>query len=515
MTDVPSSGVLPFGGVQIRAAQTASLQELMAKARRSAMDPSVFDDHAPFFGRATISTNRTDSYFTRMRPSSLKNFARDAAEGRSVLTGHNHQSLGVGYSLTGEYIADGEDGRVESDFYTVRGLPDTEDVITRIRSGLVRDTSIGFYGGDIICSICGLSWMDWECQHIPGLSYPVDGGENGRARRAEGEREVAFGDVEDSHLAEYSLVFDGATPGCGLLKAYREVDAGRVNPDTARSIENRFRVRLPGNPSSHRYPGFTHDRGNSFGATTAAEAVTITDPGTGAPLLSIPLTTASGTNGTITTIPPERQDSAATDRIETTTTPQETEQSPMPTDQEREAAGSDEQDEDTDETTAATVGEVETPATLTDDEDDTDEAAGAARQNDPLRFIRRALVAAGQPADRDAVTAIREMASEIRRLAPLADDGRRYRADLIREALAEGVRAFGNGFATERYTALLQREATTLDDIIGFRNDWRTIANEVIPAGRSTRDHSERPTEARSTSTAAPKVVTPDAAFVA
>lgn len=114
-------------------------------------------------------------------------------------------------------------------------------------------------------------------------------------------------------------------------------------------------------------------------------------------------------------------------------------------------------------------------------------------ESEQLTSVRAALTEAGAATDIDPALAIRTMHADIRRLTPLADDGRRYRADLVAQSLEEGVRAFGNDFAVERYTALLNRADTTLDEIKGFVTDWRKVGDDRIPAGRSSSDTAESP----------------------
>ena len=87
----------------------------------------------------------------------------------------------------------------------------------------------------------------------------------------------------------------------------------------------------------------------------------------------------------------------------------------------------------------------------------------------------------------------RQLSAENARLTPLADDGKAYRADLIKDALAEGVRAHGDKFAEETYRAMLT--AAPLDTIKQMRADWAATANKVFPKGRQTGDNNEPPTE--------------------
>jgi hypothetical protein len=51
--------------------------------------------------------------------------------------------------------------------------------------------------------------------------------------------------IENAHLAEFSLVYDGATPGASVIRAQQEAEAGRIRPEQARLIEQRYRIHLP------------------------------------------------------------------------------------------------------------------------------------------------------------------------------------------------------------------------------------------------------------------------------
>jgi hypothetical protein len=233
--------------------RVARLHEL---ARQRALDPKVFDDHPPFFFPAEISNNRVDAYYTRMHPSSLKNFARDAEKGVSLQDSHRTDQLGLGASLTGKYEEGREDGlsdgaaRTLAEFYTMQGLPDTDPFITRVRGGIAKDVSIGFYPLEdgtgqpfqFRCSVCDRDMLrDPACEHIPGLPYPIydrEGNETGQ--------QTATAWVHNAHLAEVSPVYDGATPGAAIIKASQEAEAGRMKPEVARMLEARYRIKLPG-----------------------------------------------------------------------------------------------------------------------------------------------------------------------------------------------------------------------------------------------------------------------------
>lgn len=386
----------------------------MERIRASAMDPSIFDGRTPFVFRAQISSSVMDAYFTRMSPrTTLKNFAADAEVGVSFQDSHRLNALGFGRSIRGEYMTASDTGdppRVQATFYTLPGLMlngvSTDHLIDGIRSGIVSDVSVGFYGGSFVCSICGLDMMrDWNCPHVPGVEYDTrsdDGDSPGAA-----VRKLAFAWVEDARLSEVSAVFDGATPGAAILKANQEAAAGRMRPEAVQLIEARYRVHLP----SRRVlvPGVT--------------------------IQEIPMhVTETNTVQDTTTVPAAQETTPTADTQERTTPTEDT------------------------------------------------------------RAIELA---------RD----LAEARAEIARLTPLADDGRVYRADLVEQALHEGIRAYGNAFPVETYREMLTTQS--LDGIKRIVALHREAADKAIPTGRTSVDRAEKapaPT---------PKNDVPDAAFAA
>jgi len=379
---------------------------LLATAKeRHALDPSVFDEFPPYFWRAEISSDRMDAYFTRMHESSLTNYAQDAAAGVSFQNSHRHNELGFGRSLTGLYIPGVDVQAVHADFYTVRGLQlngvNTDHLIAGIRTGLVKDVSIGFFGGDFRCSICGRDMWDWDCFHVPGFEYvPV----NEKGDR--GEPEVAFAWVYAAHLAEVSGVFDGATPGAAILKAQQEAEAGRLNDRQVQLLENRYRIALPGK------------RQTWTGANLQQE-------------------------GSM------NKDGKKEGKEEEGTQPQVDER-------------------------LALLDRVEKAL------------SGVDGANVEARL-------AGVLAERtSSAQRVQELTAEVAKLAPLAEDGRAYRADLIANALAEGVRAYGEKFDEPTYRTLL--ESASLDVTKRLMADWKASGDGRFPSGRQTSDEHTPPT---------------------
>lgn len=225
-----------------------SVETLMAKAKKRAADPKIFDEFAPVFFSVEASNNSLDAYYTRMAPSSLRNYAQDADEGRSFQDSHRHNALGLGATLSGQYIEEpGSDiVRVTADVFTLPGLPDQDAFLFKMRAGIARDVSIGFHGGDYRCSICGLDLWDWDCWHIPGLTYEKEN-RDAKGNLISSEEELAFAWIENARLSEVSIVYDGATPGCGILKAQQEVEAGRATQAIAERFSQAYRgLAMPG-----------------------------------------------------------------------------------------------------------------------------------------------------------------------------------------------------------------------------------------------------------------------------
>lgn len=403
----------------------ATSAELLALATTKAIDPSVFAERDPYFVSAEISNTNIDAYFTQMQPSTLRNFVSDATNGVTLLNSHNGHKLGWGRSVHGTFTQTGETAKAEADFYTLPGLQlndvNTDDLIIGVRAGILFDVSVGFYGGVIRCNCCGRDMMrDWDCWHIPGITYQVEDSGNRIVRET-----LALGLVEEARLAEVSIVYDGATPGASILKAQQEATNGRMNDTQIRLFEQRYRMRLP-------------ERRIQIQGGITAERIQKGDP---------------------MTDPIPQEEPVSNDAP--TSTPENTET-------------------------------AEVRSVLDGVESGLGESLTRGVQAVVTRY--RDAVAQRDSLQRqiDALTAERQtLASEVSRLAPLADLGVTYRKDLVADTLAQGVRAFGAEFAEETYKALL--ETATIDTIKRMNADWRKVADAVFPKKRVTTDSVEEP----------------------
>jgi len=105
-----------------------------------------------------------------------------------------------------------------ADFYMPMGLEidgvKTDDLAKGIETGVIFDTSIGWYADRMECSICGNDIRDGQnCPHWPGREYPEEGG-------------LCFVWAKPpGGLMENSFVFDGAYPGAGICMATGEARA--------------------------------------------------------------------------------------------------------------------------------------------------------------------------------------------------------------------------------------------------------------------------------------------------
>jgi hypothetical protein len=96
---------------------------------------------------------------------------------------------------------------------------------------------------------------------------------------------------------------------------------------------------------------------------------------------------------------------------------------------------------------------------------------------------------------------IAKLEAEVERLRPLADDGTAYRAAVIEETLAEGVRAQGNSFPKETQRGLLEK--ASIADIIKIRDGYKAVGDANLKGGRQTVDETQPPATVKTTIPAA------------
>jgi hypothetical protein len=353
---------------------------------RHVLDPAILEQKTPFFWDAEISSDLIDAYSSHMMLSTLSNFRDDAKTGVSYLPGHNHRELPFGRSLDAilEDTQSPQRTRVAASFYTLPGLKlngvSTDDLIDGLRSGILKDVSVGFHQGESLCDLCQRSIWDWDCPHVPGMKYEVKEGDVMRVKLA------TYG-VHNARLSEVSSVFDGATPRAEVIKAERESTEGRMRPDAVRLFEERYRVKLPVKRS---FPVVKPEKGKQM----------------------------------------------------------EFEQQ---------------------------INQIREVLGIAADADIVASVLAVSTAPDKLRAVEQQLT---------------EAQARVKELEPQAADGRTYRDDLITEALAEGVRAYGDKFNQATYEGMLR--GASLEIVKQMRTDWASVGNARFAGGRQSTDQGEQ-----------------------
>lgn len=181
-----------------------------------------------------------------MGEQTLKNIAADAQRGFAFMNSHRTggfsgepTELPFGRTFAGRFeMFDGEGGprkRTVIGFYMRRGIqpngssgPSTDDMHSMIESAQLFDVSVGLWGGERICDVCGCDLTerdqetgDYLCPHYPGSHRAM----NTQQIEAQKGRGVTKGKasytLENANCSETSAVYDGAVPGAGFQKALK------------------------------------------------------------------------------------------------------------------------------------------------------------------------------------------------------------------------------------------------------------------------------------------------------
>ncbi len=442
----------------------------------------------PYFWSAVISNNRLDFYYGRMAESSLRNYAAEASAGVTFLDSHNNRNLGYGQSLNGVFEVEGEELRTIVDFYTVPGVSfsgiltyaSTDDFIRAVQTRLARDVSIGFYGGQSICCICGediweIDWDAWRylCPHIPGVEYPI--GERGE------ETILCTFDVENAHLAEVSAVYDGATPGATIEKAQRQLESGDLLPGQVHQFERQYRTKLPEPQQRWFIEGKTANTLASRGSELADLLNDLIDGRTtdDAPRSDIIYEMADAADistETVTEILNANINCPPLEQLEGFARVLD-----VPVEELIEAAEAD--------------------------------GYSYSQESEPMNELDeiRALLAELEPQGETVIEQVRWLIGQNANLSDLADQGRAYRADLIEQALTEGVRANGNDFDRDTYQRIL--EVAEVATITRMRDDWRQLADAQLGGGPQLNGEGGEGQEYREVDLLNHEVATPDSVY--
>jgi hypothetical protein len=174
-------------------------------------------------------------YSINMTEKMLQKLKKDYQNGVGLLASHDSSRLPFGRTFDAETMADEVGGEsvktLYIDHYMVTHMEgengerralateigmSTQEIADHIEVGHTFDTSIGFSIHDPKCSICMNSIRDYEnCEHIPGLTYTVEG------------EEVRCNIVaETGEGVENSLVYAGAVNRALIQKAKKDGEEG-------------------------------------------------------------------------------------------------------------------------------------------------------------------------------------------------------------------------------------------------------------------------------------------------
>lgn len=474
----------------------ASADGLLEIIKKKAPDPSIFEEEGvrPFTWAAEVSSTRIDSYFTRQDIKSLKNYVKDANDGVMFLDSHDKRQLGFGQSVRGTFTAaasgnpdervpaDNDPATVVVDFFTIPGVQlgraSSDSFIASVRSGVLKDVSIGFMPDRFECNLCKNDPFDWwsmDCMHIPGAYYDSTG-KNIVTKKSEGAL-LAFAWVRDSRLLEVSAVYDGAAPGAYIKKAQWLADAGEVNRAQATILERQLRIRLPERAMS--VPVLKIQDGKMMldrGAEVIIDGVQYTEG-----MEIMPKTFRKLSRGQDDA--PGTEASAAAEQEEPAVV---VPVSPPP-------ANDNLKREESPEGVAATSGGITSPAHAAPEDVRMNEEQirqleeSARRDADVVSRTRRALAAAGvtDAETVDPAEAVTQLHGKITTLEPRAEVGDKWRTRVVNDALDAGVRAEGNDFDRAGYEETFA--AMTIEQIERLAAVWEKQA-PAVGSGRRTAD---------------------------
>ncbi len=132
--------------------------------------------------------------------------------------------------------------------------------------------------------------------------------------------------------------------------------------------------------------------------------------------------------------------------------------------------------------------ENEQPKTAEEEVEETETEVRGVKPNEqkpPAYAARDVNAMLGLAEDAD----IEQVRASITALSASAKDGKTYRETLVKEAIAEHARAFGDANKADAYRAVL--EGSPIEVVAQFRDDWRSIGDSKFKPGRATVEGTE------------------------
>lgn len=411
-----------------RAVDMAALNTL---ARNNAQDASAFNGD-PFLWAALITNNRVDSYYTRMNKSSLTNYTADATEGRSFQNSHNTDELPLGRSLWSEMgiqpsalVLGDEFGGGSDDLIEVAAAFYTAPNL-RLTGVNTDDFIRGVKLGLINDVSIGFYHAHYTCS-ICGLD---------------------LFDWDCPHIPGFSYnVTDNAGKVTGTRVAFAWIDDARLA-----EVSAVFKGSTPGAAVLKAQVEAEGGRIAPVERKSVESRYRIVLPEKRLVIAVPPVQVA--TEGTDMAVDEDNRANPASPPP--ATNPPNPAPPPSP----------------------GTSQELRAP--------DSRDGIGPAEL--AIVTTLRQVLETSETAEPDALKGFRALATVegVRQLVALAGDGRRYRADLITEAKAQGVRAYGaEGFSEPHYGPILER--ADIETIKRFTADWKATGDKRFAGGPQAR----------------------------
>ena len=469
--------------------------------------------------RTIPSSDGLDFYFTRQDPdSSLKNFVRNLKAGQSLLGSHNINTFAYGLSYDAALEdADKDAAYYEATFYSKHAKPDlatskivtsksymirgtelngqkTDDLIRGMDAGIIRKISISFSVGQYKCGIDGrdmlAGWGEQQtpivpengCRHFPGVEYKSDG--------------LAWAWMRDGDLLEQSLVYKNASPSAMLIrKAETMAQRGLFSPNDLVHVEERLARRLPAYERTVFSGVKTLNGFTSFTASSGGDATLMVTP-----KLEDNMTMSRDTGEDEVALTPEQKDpeEAIEEAVAEAPTVVSEEPVVVPISLGLKLAVSAEVEQPAEEVAAEEVTEVIADAS-TEEPVAVGRAPGASPVPSPeergaltVDLSRLAAFEARERAMTEALGGQKPTPTILRQMSRDADLGQKMFAQRVERAVAERIRAQGDGFSkasAERYREHLLSARTAEGDLdVDYIEEeiatWATAKESRFMAGR-------------------------------
>lgn len=204
--------------------------EQLAKINKFTKEPLSADDVYVHKFRL-IGTGYIPSRYLQLDVSLLEKYLENVNNGDVVqIADHtfgntwvDKVTLPFGRFFEGELVQDGDKVQLDGTMYMIKntktyiGNFTTDDISQQIDAGILHDSSVSIAWDFSECSICHNDIRDYEqCKHYPGRYYDVDGGAQ-RALCTVIAKPAPPPRVDNSMMIENSIVCAGAYPDAGVI----------------------------------------------------------------------------------------------------------------------------------------------------------------------------------------------------------------------------------------------------------------------------------------------------------